>query len=84
MINKARTSIEEAVKNTNELRDLVSKHKLTQEKTAEMIRSQTNQVCALRTVAGWLAKPKDGETPLYKCPSWAVEALKQALLEKAD
>ena len=82
MINKVRTSIEEALQNTSELRDLVSKHNLTQEKTAELIRSQTNRACALRTVAGWLAKPKEGQTPLYKCPRWAVDALKQALLEK--
>jgi hypothetical protein len=84
MVNTRKTSLEDSIKNSHQLRALINANGLTQEKTAELIRQSTGGSCTTRIVAGWLSSSKnnvDAATLKIRCPSWPIIALQKALVE---
>ena len=67
----------ERLKNQQEFRAILAKHKVTQSHSATLITMETYRVVKPRTVRAWLAN-KNAKTAA-PCPIWAVIALKKAL-----
>jgi hypothetical protein len=71
------TTPEQAKANVAQFEELVSAAGITQLEAAEMIASQTDRPCSVRTVRSWLNDPAK---PSWRpCPDWAVRALEKQI-----
>lgn len=69
---------QEATKNQQALREIISALGITQAQAAALITKETLRKVSTRTVRTWLAPP-DAKTA-QPCPLWAVIALKRAAI----